>query len=791
MKTKLIALALAFVMLVSCLSVLSVSAATFTMTEKTTKAYNVTTGVSYKEYDLVSGVNGNTVVASALQFGTTDYMVMSYAGVSGGAANLADQYKLAKAEGYDVVAVINGDFFSMDYDDQSRANKNHGNYGYLNEYVVSNGVIVSAANDDPAADFGGMVAIGTDGSLTSVANSKLHFNMYFNGKEVNGGLGFVNKTGGCNHYSNWTDKYYYFDSHSGDKVDEDSVSKALTYEVCPGYEVLCKKLDNTELTVGGTLTAKVISVTENTYGGKIGEDEFILFVRKDSPFASQAASLKKDDPVTISASETVTESVPVIENAASVMANVGWLVKDGVNLTTDSSFNAKAAHSNTTQARWTAFGRKADGSWVFFTTEGASTGSNGSVTLQDVAAAMIKLGCKDVIRMDGGGSSAMYVCDSGSGQPGYKQSSTRQVGDCILLVRRTSEALKTSTAIVNEVKELASKAASSADSSVKELGKKADAIVKNSKSTYGEYINILLRLRFAFSGKQQLGKLMSEVAGVKFSDYSEFALNHLRTAYSAASAQFGSVSLSPDGCQKAYEELEKWYKLSGDITYEGKDYKKISTGIYLTGINLSILNGYSVIFTPGTDMTGMNLNWTYNILARYDETEKAYRLEKNLSSNGKAQNAFDQFGFNVVPGDCLVIAVHTDGTPGPATDNKNIAAKAKKGQYLVMHGIDLETKLSGVGAYFEFTDTKPVEEDPGEDPGQDPKPEFKPGDINGNGGVDAMDYMFIRSYYLKSNTKIPDEYVERMNLDGKPGITPVDVMLVRAIILGTYKPEAK
>lgn len=65
------------------------------------------------------------------------------------------------------------------------------------------------------------------------------------------------------------------------------------------------------------------------------------------------------------------------------------------------------------------------------------------------------------------------------------------------------------------------------------------------------------------------------------------------------------------------------------------------------------------------------------------------------------------------------------------------------------------------------------------------------GDINGNGGVDAMDYMVIRSYYLKTSTKVPADYVERMDLDGKPGVSPMDIMLLRGIILGTYKPEAK
>ncbi|MBQ0092712.1 MAG: phosphodiester glycosidase family protein [Clostridiales bacterium] len=771
MKSKLIAFTLAFVMVVSCCSVLSVSAADFSMVEKTEKAYEVTDGVDYSEYTITSGVNGATVVASALQFGIEDYMVLPYAGVSGGAANLRQHYELAKAEGYDVVAVINGDFFSMD-----SSSSPHGNYGFLNEYLVSNGVIVSAANDDPAADFGGMVSITSDGKMESVPSSKLHFNMYFNGMEVSGGLGYVNKTSGCNNASSWTDRFYYFDCHSGDKYDEDRVSTALTYEICPGYEVLCKKVNNTDLVIGGTLEAEVISVTENTYGGKIGKDEFILFVRTASPFASQATALKAGDTVTISASETVADAASVTEAGTSIMANVGWLVKDGVNLTTDPSFNTNAAHSNTEKARWTAFGTKADGSWMFFTSEGASTGSTGSITLQDVAAAMMKLGCTDVIRMDGGGSSNMYVCDIGTGAPGYKQPAdqstyTRPVADCILLVRRSSETLKTNKAVIDEVKDLIEKAKSSEDADVKAVVAAANSVVSDAKSTNGDYLNVLLRLRYALSGKKELGSLMSRANAVVFTEYSEFVLNNLREAYKCASAAYGGVA-DAEQVKNAYDELKKWLELKGNVTIEGTEYKTITSGIYLTGMNLSIMTGYSCIFTPGINASGVNLNWSQVILLRWNEEQEAYMVEKNFFGNGNPATIAKNLNFtdNIIPEDCIVIGVHGDtGTPSEA--NRSLAAKAKKGQILKLNGIDLKSKTTGVGSYFEFVN---------------PAPKYATGDVNGDGSVDAFDYQMLKAGVLNSY-QATDAERARMDVNSDKTVDAFDYQMLKAFVLGTYQ----
>jgi|GEM_PF-1549747 len=673
----------------------------YAFVERTDKAYDVADGVHYSEYTLTSGVLDNVYVsASALEFNTEDYAVIAYAGAAGGAAYLANQYRLAVEDGYDVVGAINGSFFSMD------GSKN-GNYGYLNEYLISNGEIYSADNDNAATDFDGMVCINSDGTIESVSNSKLHFDLYINGQNIAGGISHVNKTGGRYNGANWGNGIYYYDEHSGDLYYDSEepgeiISAALTFPCCPGYEVLCRKLDGTKLTVGGTLEGEVISVTPDTYNGAIGEDEFILFVKTSSPNAAYLSNLKAGDTIAIAASETASAAGDATANAQSVIANVGYLVKDGVNLTKDKSFNSGAAHSNTTKARWTAFGIKADGSWVFFTTEGASTGSDGSVTLQDVAQAMMDMGCVDVIRMDGGGSSAMYVCDTGDGSKGFKQYSGRSIGDCLLVVKRSSPALQTSDELKANVDELIAKAENRADDEyVASALAYAKGVVASDKSVVGDYKIAFMKLRYALSGKQQLGDMMSAVSSVSYKDYSEYVLTNLRAAYADASAVFGGDA-SSDEVLKAYDELKKWYDLKGDVTIGGKEYKKVSNAAYVTGLNLSIMTGYCSIYTPGTNVSGVNLNWAQVMLLQYDEAQGAYVVKQNFFGNGQPATIMSKLGFegNVVPEGYLVIGAHGDS--GKDQTNREYVKSAKVGQKCVFYGIDLETYTVGVAAYFAF-----------------------------------------------------------------------------------------
>ena len=218
--------------------------------------YDVVDDVHYAKYNITSKVNAYTKTSTMLTFSPDDgYIPMVFSGYSGTSGTLATQYTLATQRyGYDVVGIINGAFFSMD-----SGSTQYGNYGTLNGIVISDGKIASAH----AGYSDSVVAFGSDGSM-NIVNSALDYKLYIEGAEVNG-LYYINKTSGSKIASNWKDGFYYYDRSCGTKCD--------TYAVCPGYEVLCKKVDNTDLSVGHTLIGEVVSVTENTYGGAVGTDE--------------------------------------------------------------------------------------------------------------------------------------------------------------------------------------------------------------------------------------------------------------------------------------------------------------------------------------------------------------------------------------------------------------------------------------------------------------------------------------------------------------------------------------
>ena len=591
MAKRFLAIAVVAVMLVSSCVFASADEYVFSLVNNNSGHTYEDGNLVYTNYTVTSGQNGNYVVGTALEFDPADgYIPMVFSGYSGTSGTLKTQYSLATGRyGYDVAGIINGSFFSMD-----SGSTKYGNYGTLTSYIISNGKVASAH----AGCSDNVVAFGSDGSI-NVVNSSLDYKLYINGAEMNNGIYYINKTSGSKVASNWNNGFYYFDRSCGSKCD--------TYEICPGYEVLCKKVDNTDLAVGQTLIGEVVSVTENAYGGEIGTDEFILFVKNNSPNAAYVKDLQAGDEINISVSETIASSKEIIENANSVISNVGWLVKDGVDQT--QIVANIGTHSVTLQARWTAFGIKEDGSYVFFTTEGASTGSNGSVTLRDVAAAMIEMGCVNVIRMDGGGSSAMYLKDAGDGEPGYVQVSKdydRPVGDCILVVKAESAGdEELNAALAASIEEAKAAVAETPNSELEEIIAEAEAMLASGVIVSGDARRMIMNISSAMSGKSKLIDAVALVSGISFSDYSEYVLDRLRDAYDNAVYLIGADDATIDEILSATEELNYWYSLSGDVSVNlslGASYtttKNDRNDIYADDL-IKLTDGSAGFSDPGT-----------------------------------------------------------------------------------------------------------------------------------------------------------------------------------------------
>ncbi|MBO5870555.1 MAG: phosphodiester glycosidase family protein, partial [Clostridia bacterium] len=488
---RLTALLIVAVMLIS--SCLFVNAAKATVTVNST--HTVDTGVSYSKLTVKSGQNGNTVSGVALEFNPADgYMPMVFAPYAGSANVLADYYSVATTKyGYDVAGIINGSFFDMDTSNLLGLN-------------ISNGK-VSCAHSGYSGE---VVAFDSNGKM-DIVTSCLEYKLFIGGKEVpNSPIRYINKR-----YENdsWgPDRIFYYDTSCGTIADT----------TVKGYEVVCQKMNNSDLIVGSSLFAKVVSVGENTYGTKfesnanIESDKFVLFVKSDSSFAKYLKDLKAGDDIAIAVNETNPEAKEVMEKANSVITNVGFLVKDGVDRTRIDS--AIGTHSVTLQARWTAFGQKADGSYVFLTTEGGSTGEGGSVTLRDVADYMISKGCVNVIRMDGGGSSAMYLKRTSAGSAGYAQYSSRKVTDGIMVVKKSS-AVKSElvTALNTAIANAKASVASTPNASLSAAIAEAEAAVKKGNVVSGDARALIAKL----SGKKELFAIATTASSASYLEYSE------------------------------------------------------------------------------------------------------------------------------------------------------------------------------------------------------------------------------------------------------------------------------
>ncbi len=527
-----------------CLPLLVVAAsAAFSM--DVSSQHTIDDVVEYKSYNVTSKVNDNEGSTYTLTFNPKDgYIVMPFAGYAGTSANPKKQYEMATgASGsrydYTVAGLINGAFFSM------------GNpYGLLTGINVSNGKIESAHMPFT----GSVVTFGSDGSM-KIVDTSLSSSVTIGGRTYTDLIWYYNKRRSTSDSSDWYDYLYYYDKSCGTKCDS----------VFPGTEILCKKLDNTDISIGRTLVGEVISVTENTSGGTVGDDEFVLYYPDNcTTYSSLVKGLQTGERIEISINEKNADARAATESAVGIISNVGRLVMNGMDLTLTQS--TIGTHSVTSARAWTAFGTKPDGSYVFLVSE------ENKLTMRDVAQQMIKMGCNNVVRMDGGGSSAMYLSDTGSGSAGYAYSAggesyARAVGDCILV-------LKSSSARSDSLKSALAEKISAAEAVV---GNKDRTVLDAAKAIYdsdtaidGDYKHAIMDLTENYiNGKSILRTAMNELTSAALASGNDRALDMAQMIANE------SERLIEAGSENACLEFAQTVS---DIDITGYTGKKLSLG---------------------------------------------------------------------------------------------------------------------------------------------------------------------------------------------------------------------
>lgn len=261
--------------------------------------------------------------------------------------------------GKTVVAAVNGSFFDM-------------MTGIPLGIVVTEGVLRSSG-DTLSLGFGpdGAAIIGKPGLTVKLTLGAYSFSAHYNKT-------LTERNGICIYSRD-------YDDHTKNTV--------------ANYTVIVRP-DTAALTMRGTVTAEVLYAGE-LYSTEIPEGCFALSMARGTPYVSTLACLQALTP-----GEQITITTDCADGWETVVNACGGgdaLVLDG---TAQNSFTLDSAEKRTAR---TAVGLTAEGKLIVYTVDGLQTGYSLGLTLAELAARMVELGCVTALNLDGGGSTTAML----------------------------------------------------------------------------------------------------------------------------------------------------------------------------------------------------------------------------------------------------------------------------------------------------------------------------------------------------------------------------------------------
>lgn len=276
-----------------------------------------------------------------------------------------------EAQGYRVVAGINGDFYNT-------------STGLPIGIVITEGELRSSDGGYYAIGFraDGSAVIGKPAVKVSANLGYELLNDYGTPTEVVRSVTGVNKarvsTGGIYLYT-----YDFNNRHTTGNTEA-------------GVDVVCT-IEDGALSIGDTLTVTVDRVVEATSATAIEPDQIVLSANLLS--GDYYVNALRQIPVGSTITLDVTASSDEWNDVEYAVGALYSLVENG------SVVSGLAAGANPR----TAIGQKADGTLVFYTIDGRKSGHSIGATMTQVAQRMVELGCVSAVCLDGGGSTAMTV----------------------------------------------------------------------------------------------------------------------------------------------------------------------------------------------------------------------------------------------------------------------------------------------------------------------------------------------------------------------------------------------
>ena len=297
--------------------------------------------------------------------------IVTYGGSLTARTTVTAAARALEAQGYRVVAGINGDFFNT-------------SNGLPIGLLVSDGKLLSSDGGYYAIGFrdDGSAVIGKPSLSVSADLGYALADSTGYTAEVVRTIAGINKarvsTGGIYLYT-----YDFNDRHTTGNTEA-------------GVDVLCTIVDGA-LSIGETATLRVDQVIEATSATSIGPDQVVLSANSLS--STYYTDALRNVPVGNEITLTITAGNEDWNDVVYAVGALYSLVQDGA---------VVSGLPSGTNPR-TAVGVTADGSVVFYTIDGRRSGHSIGASLTQVAQRMIELGCVAAIGLDGGGSTTITV----------------------------------------------------------------------------------------------------------------------------------------------------------------------------------------------------------------------------------------------------------------------------------------------------------------------------------------------------------------------------------------------
>lgn len=294
-----------------------------------------------------------------------------------------------ESQGFKVVAGINGDLYDTATGTPKGTTIHDGKIltsGYAPEYVVSfdeNGR-ASLAKVNLGYSLKGTVQAPDAGVPATTSTPEAVGEPVNVPTEYNANIGFFNVPHGGSKGLHLFNRQY----------------AATTKTAGKTVEVILEagSVENSHLTVGGTLFATVAEVRKDTCNTPIGDTQLVLSTVADSAFAAQLSQLVPGSTVEINVNDwngSLSESKEAI-GIYYLLYDKGQYVTNGTNI------NPR-----------TIMGIKPDGTLLLYVLDGRQPNFSAGLGLTDAAKHLVDLGCTTVVNMDGGGSSVMAVREGG------------------------------------------------------------------------------------------------------------------------------------------------------------------------------------------------------------------------------------------------------------------------------------------------------------------------------------------------------------------------------------------